>query len=460
MHHLIERIYELSPHFIKDVMTSVYGYVLYKQRYQGRFEEYIQEQIGYLSQPLENLINLQNERLQKIIRHAYENVPYYKDLFDRLKLKPGDIKNAEDLSKIPILEKDIIRKSPNSLVARNIDKREIVLQYTSGTTGTPLELYNTLDGLQYSHALEFFVRYIYGLTLKSKQASFIGRIVVPYSQTNPPFWHYNLILNQYLFSSYHMSDQYLLYYIDKLEDFHPDEIVGYPSSIYILAKFLVKNNIKSIRPKVVFGNSEPILAYQREVMEEAFHCPVREWYSSTEQAFFAYQCPYENYHIVHPYGIVEIVDSKDNDLNYDEIGDLVCTGLTNYAMPLIRYRIGDSASIGIVDCPCSNKSMVFKEILGRSDDILVTPDGKHIGRLDPVFKGLKGIKECQIIQKDIDKILLKIVKEESYSEKDTEILIASLVKRIGTTMKIQVEYTNEIPRGYNGKFRAVVSEIR
>lgn len=460
MHPLIEKVYELSPNFVKDVMTSAYGYLLYRQRYQDKFQQYLKEQIEYLSQPLENLIELQNVRLRKIVRHSYENVPYYKEVFDALKLKPEDIMTTEDLPKLPILEKDTVRKLPQSLLAKNIDSKEIILQYTSGTTGTPINVYNTLDGLQFSHALEFLVRYIYGITLKSSQASFIGRIIVPHYQTKPPFWHYNIFLNQYIFSSYHMSDQYLPYYIEKLEDYQPDEIVGYPSSIYILAKFIVKHNIRSIRPKVIFGNSEPILDHHREVMEEAFLCPIREWYSSTEQAFFGYQCPYENYHIVHPYGIVEIIDSNDNNLNYGEVGDLVCTGLTNYAMPLIRYRIGDSASTGKVDCPCGNKSMVFKEILGRSDDILVTPDGKSIGRLDPVFKGLKGIKECQIIQKEINRILLKIVKDESFSEKDTEILISSLVKRIGTTMKIQLEYIDEIPRGSNGKFRTVISEIK
>jgi phenylacetate-CoA ligase len=244
-----------------------------------------------------------------------------------------------------------------------------------------------------------------------------------------------------------------------MEEFTPEEIVGYPSSLYTLAQFITKHAITSIRPKVVLGNSEPMLAFQREVIREAFQCPVHEWYSSTEQAFFAYECPHHSYHIVHPYGIVEIVDSKGMPLEHDATGDIVCTGLTNYAMPLIRYHIGDSASIGTAECPCGNKSEVFKNILGRSDDLLITPDGRSIGRLDPVFKGLNGIKECQIIQKKRDRLLLKIVKDECFSAREETQVITSLQKRIGTAMDIHVEYVDTIPREANGKFRAVVSHL-
>jgi phenylacetate-CoA ligase len=459
MNILFEKFYDVAPNFIKDIMTSGYGYILYRDRYRGKFWEYLQEQMNYLSLPFEQLEKLQNDRLKLNIVHAYENVPYYRHIFESKKLKPADIQNVDDLTKLPILEKSTIREQPNSLLARNIKKSQRIIQHTSGTTGTPLDVYNSKDGLRYSHALEFFVRSLYGISLKSKQASFIGRIIVPHHQTKPPFWHYNFIINQYLFSSYHMNDEYLPYYIKKLEAFKPDEIVGYPSSLYTLARFICENNIKSIRPKVVFGNSEPLLDYQREEMSEAFQCPIREWYSSTENAFFAYECGQKNYHIVYPYGVVEILDDKDTPVKQGVVGNLVVTSLTNYAMPFIRYRIGDSASIGYADCPCGNKSAVFKEVIGRTDDILVTPDGRKIGRLDPVFKGLRGIKECQIVQKDIDRISLNVVKDSSYSEKDESMLRRALERRMGNGIVIDVCYLDRIPRGNNGKFRAVISEI-
>ena len=148
MHQLIEKFYEVSPGVIKDIMTSSYGYVLYRQRYTGKFDEYLREQLGFLTKPLEYLLNLQNERLRIIIRLAYEIVPHYRAVFDKIKLTPGDIKTADDLYKIPILEKDTVRKGLNSLVAGNISKKEMVLLHTSGTTGTPLNLYNSLGIFQ------------------------------------------------------------------------------------------------------------------------------------------------------------------------------------------------------------------------------------------------------------------------------------------------------------------------
>lgn len=460
MNKLFERLYELSPGFIKDTMVYGYGFILWRQRYTGKFHEYLSEQIDCLSRPREYLLDMQNRRLRLMIAHAYNNVPYYRELFNQMGLSPKDINKPDDLQRLPILEKSMLRERPDGLLAQNMSKSKYILQNTSGTTGTPLNLYNTLDGLRYSHALEFLVRHVYGVFLKSKQASLIGRIVIPYHQKQPPFWRFNPWLNQYLFSSYHMNEVNLPHYIDKLVEFQPEEIVGYPSSLYVLARFIVENNITTVRPKAVFGNSEPILAYQREVMEKAFQCPVREWYSSTEQAFFAFECPHGNYHIFHPYGVVEIVDDTGHVLRDGTPGQLICTGLTNYAMPLIRYRIGDSATVGSIECPCGNKGKVFTTIVGRTDDILVTPDGNYIGRLDPVFKGLNGIQECQIIQKAIDTFLVKLVKDLTFTKNDEKMLISSLIARIGSDNKIEIAYVDAIPREENGKFRAVISEIK
>jgi phenylacetate-CoA ligase len=453
-----EMIYNKSPVFFQNVMTSIYGFQLHLQRYGGKNKEYTAQLEKTNFENKENLQQLQNDNLGKLLKYSYQHTDYYKLLFDNLGLKPEDIREEKDLKKLPILTKDTLRKSPEAFIPRNIKKKELLKIFTSGTTGSPLTVYYNLQARRKYYAFFNRVRKWHGIQLGDTRATFYGRILIPQNQKGPPFWRYDISEKNYLFSSYHMSPENLLHYYNKLKVIQPKEIRGYPSSLNTLAQFITNNNLGGIKPKAVFTTAETLLEPVRSVIETAFQCKVVDTYGCTEMAFYITQCDRGTYHSHPEFGIVEVLD-KNGDSIWGEPGELVATGFINYAMPLIRYKIGDSIVMKKESCSCNRNIPVIEQIVGRTDDIIVTPEGRRIGRLDPIFKGGRGIKEAQIIQTKKDEIVMKVVKDDKYSSEDIKFLSEQLKNRVGESMRIQFDFVSEIPREKNGKFRSVVSHL-
>jgi phenylacetate-CoA ligase len=250
------------------------------------------------------------------------------------------------------------------------------------------------------------------------------------------------------------------YYYEKLVQLRLKEIIGYPSSLFAVAKYIVKNNLKSLRPRIVITTAETLLERQREVIELAFGCPVADQYGCTEMSLFVSQCEFGSYHIHPEHGFVEVIDSNGEPAQVGDSGEVVCTGFVNKAMPLIRYRLMDSASMSADSCECGRPFPVLKRIGGRLDDILMAPDGRPLGRLDPVFKGLKGIYETQIVQTDKYSMEIRMVTDPWFGENEMKEFIYELRKRIGYDMRVNVKKVYDIPKDSNGKFRTVVSMLK
>ena len=137
---------------------------------------------------------------------------------------------------------------------------------------------------------------------------------------------------------------------------------------------------------------------------------------------------------------------------------MVCTGLNNLAMPLIRYRTGDRVRLDAGACECRRPFPLVEEIEGRVEDYVVTPEGYLVGRLDHLFKGIAGVREAQIVQRDRSALIVRFVREEAYSERSEGPIREEARTRVGPLMRIVFEYPPRIERGAGGKFRFVVSE--
>ena len=220
------------------------------------------------------------------------------------------------------------------------------------------------------------------------------------------------------------------------------------------------NGITGIYPKAIITSSETLFDYQREIIEEVFNCHVYDQYGCAEQVVFISQCEKETYHIHPEFGIVEFLREDDSRANPGETARLICTGFTNMAMPLIRYDIGDSGIFSDEKCSCGRRFPVIEHLVGRTDDIIITRDGRQIGRLDPVFKGLQTIKEAQIVQEDFDKIILRIVPGSKFQKHEAEVIALELKKRLGSRTHIEIDIVSEIPRTAAGKFRSVISKVK
>lgn len=456
-----DHLYGASPVYLQNLLISVYGLYTYKRRYGGRHSEYLESLRESQWYPKNRLEELQFMNLSGVIRNAFETVPFYRETYRKHGVVPSSLQSLDDLRKLPTITKGDVKANPKSFVSDFSGGGRLVEIHTSGTTGSPLTIYLRSEALEKNYA--FFARSLEwaGVAPGQKSATFAGRVMMPAKQVDPPFWRKNWIMRTTLFSSYHISERNLPAYVDELKKIQPIFIDSYPSAIFSIGRFLLDRSIDvGIAPKAIITSSETLLDNQRETIEKAFHSRVFDQYGSAEMAGFINQCEKGSYHINPEYGIVEIIKEDGEPAKDGEPGELVCTGFVNSAMPLIRYKTGDSAIACEGICPCGRASPVVKSILGRTDDFIVTRDGRFIGRLDPVFKSLSsGIKEAQIIQEDYDLIVVKIVANKDFCSQDENVLAEELRRRIGPTISINVVQVNEIPRSNTGKFRSVVSRV-
>lgn len=450
---IFEYIYNKSPLFLQNLIISAYGISVYRSRYSGNHDLYFSQLMKeqYLSQ--EEIRENINKRLKNIIAYSYENVPYYKNLFNKHNLRPEDIKTTDDIFKIPILEKETVRTQPEELISKLYNKKKLLCINTSGTTGKTMKIYVDKDSRRYGYA--FYTRFKkWAKVGNGKNITFAGRVFIPPKQRHKIFWRYNAIMNNYLFSSYHISEENIPYYIAKMNMIEPEFIDSYPSSIYNIARFALQKGLHIHSPKAIITSSETLLDYQREIISKAFNAPIFDQYGSAEQVLFISQCEYGTYHIHPEFGLIEIIKNNDN-----EAGEVIATGFTNKAMPLIRYRIGDTAILGEDGCECKRNFSVIKKIIGRVDDMIITPEGNYVGRLDPIFKGLSTIKHAQIVQEKLDQIVVNIVPAEDYHNDDGQVVVKELKKRLGEKMHITINVVSDIPLTKAGKFRSVVSKV-
>lgn len=292
----------------------------------------------------EQIKELQELKLRKLIQHAYNHVAYFKNLFDASNLKPSDIQTVEDLQKLPLLDKSTVRQNLYfDLMSDNHDKRKILKIGTSGSTGEPFVCY----------ADKYQLEMRWAATLRSMEWTgyhFGDRQVRLWHQTIGMKWHQIIKeridswLNRRLFiPAFEMSEKNLKYYIKKIKKFDPVLIDGYAESFNFLAHYIKKYGLKGVQPKGIISSAQILPEQSRKIIEQEFNCKVFDKYGSREFSGIAYECEAHNgHHIVAENYIVEILKNR-RPAKPGEIGEVAITDLNNYCMPFIRYRIGDLA---------------------------------------------------------------------------------------------------------------------
>lgn len=465
MNPYLAAVYNACPAFVQNAILTGYSAILDRERYGGRFGEYaaLMEKSQWYRRG--EIVAYQEERLKEIMRHAYDTVPYYRSLFDDRGLKPDDVKTKVDLAKLPLLTKDDIRKNFKELVSSNFAPGKLKYGHTSGTTGSPLEVAYDASIIHATYAaLERQYRWA-GCRLEHGGGDRIavarGNVIVPPNRRQPPFWRYNRYHNQLLLSSFHMSRENLPHYLQEMKAYGAQVLDGYPSTLYVLAKHL-KNNNSHFPLKAVISSSETLYDFQRETIEQSFQCRVFDYYAVAERVAFATECEaHAGHHLAMEYGISEIVDGDGTSVPDGTPGRLVGTTLHNLGMPLIRYVTNDMTAIRPGDCPCGRGLQLMDDVTTKAEDTLTLKDGRLIppSVLTHPFKPLNSIEESQIIQKDYDRIVVKIVRRQDYTDGDTQHLVRELKSRVGEDARIEIEFVEKLPRTAAGKFRWVISEV-
>jgi len=455
-----EDIYFRSPILLQNMACSLYGAKLYRERYTLPWKKYYDDLMKTQFMTDEEINKMQIHLFKSILTHAIESVPYYQNNIKFRKSEIEMISSMDMLRELPILEKRVLREAPEILISKSYDIERLIKINTSGTTGTPLTIYISPDARKKNYAFFGRSKQWAGINGFEKSITFGGRTIVPAEQKKPPYWRRNLLFNNTIFSSYHLSENTVGDYIKAIRGIGPVFIDSYPSSISFVADHLIRSSGDGIDVKAIITSAETLLDHQREKIERAFGCKVYDQYGSAEQVVLVCQCEKGSYHVNSEYGYLEILDRNNHPVKPGELGEFVCTGFTNNAMPLIRYKIGDMGILSNKKCDCGRQLPVIERIYGRNDDVLVTPDGRYIGRLDPIFKGVENtIKESQIIQEKIDLIKVLIVRDKGYREKDGEFIIRELQKRMGPAVTCEIEHVDSIGRTKNGKYRAVICEV-
>lgn len=455
----LEEIYLHCPVILQNIILSMYGLKLNRIRHGILYKKCLEDIQGNLNFTQEKIDNYQLIMLKALLEDCFLHVPYYRDVFKKKGIGLGDFRCIDHIRKMPLLDKEILRKNASKFYNERFNKHRLHSIHTTGTTGTPLKILCDSAARQKNYAFYHRFLSLAGINYLGRKATLGGRIVVSPKQKKPPFWRINTVQKNLLFSSYHLTERNLEFYIKKLKDFKPDYIDAYPSSIYIIAKYIKENGIdgKGIT-KNITTSAETLFPEQRKIIEQAFGVKVFDQYGSAEMAVFVGQCKEGHYHIHSDYGIVEFINDDGKIADFGEEAEIVCTSFINPVMPLIRYRIGDRAKITNKKCRCGLNFPIIEALMGRKDDIIITPDGHKIGRLSPVIKGFP-VQETQYIQTEKESVTVKIVKAPEYTKHTENLILNELRKRLGNSIKINFEYCNSIPRGRGGKLKTVISKI-
>lgn len=411
----------------------------------------------------EQLRQHQWESVQRLLNHAFANVPYWQDTFKRLRLSVSDFKTLDDIRKLPIIDKTDIRSNKNQMIAINWYGKTWT-KSTGGSTGMPLELDYTPEsydwrvacskrGYSWANGCEDGERqaYIWGVGI-GKQ-SLLKRL--------KELLHH-LLLRQKYFNCFEFNIKQMALCLASLNSFKPEYIVGYTNPLYELSRFIQKTGKLSFTPRAVISAAEKLHPFQRETIQSAFQCPAFNTYGSREFMLIASECDkYEGLHVSMENLLVEIIKEDGTPAKQGETGDLVITDLHNYGMPFIRYRIGDMAVCSDKQCSCKRGLMMLADVVGRSLDIIRTPDGRKVpGEFFPhLMKEFKGVEKFQVIQGKLDHLEVRIIKNSKFSEAESQFMQNEIFKTMGQGIKIDYVFVDDIPLTKTGKFRVTISKL-
>jgi len=400
------------------------------------------------------LEELQAKKLRAIIKHAYENTEFYHRKFKDAGVRPDDIKTAEDLKKLPFTTKEELREhSTGSMLARGVDLKRCLITETSGSTGIPTKIVYDEAADDFSKAINLRSYTENGLCLRSKWAVFKDLHHFQKQQ-----WFQKLgIFSPLQLSVFDTTDKQ----VSILREFKPDVLDGYTSSIRLLAKAVEENGSEDIKPKAVFGTSEILDDEMRRYINSVFDVEMIDLFGCVELNRTAWECgEHVGYHIDIDAVIMEFV-REGEIVSAGERGEIVYTGLYNYAMPLIRYAIEDIGVPSSEQCPCGRGLPLMKLIEGRSDSFMQVPDGRIFSPIiwTVIMRRVPGIGQFKAIQERKDLIRILLVRDDKFTQRTIDQTEHDIREVMGEEVNVKVELVDEIPKEKSGKIRAAVSKV-
>lgn len=449
----LQAVYDRSPIFLQNLMCSVSGWQKYRERYGKVYHqtrEFLREFDGWTE---ERQITYQETELRRFLRFAYENSPFYRELYAGIDL--DSVQTVDDLKLLPIVDKEMLRANMDRIFT--VRNGKYVEYHTGGTTGKSLTVRMLPEDNEIRIAvLDHFKSRVGFESLQMRRATFNGQHIIPPGQKRPVYWRYNRPCKQMIYSSFDLTEEKIGYYVDHLNKFKPEAIDGFFTSICDVARYIERRGCKlSFRPLAVFPTSETVNAEGRALIEGVFGCRVYDQYASSEGAPFVTECPEQRLHVERNTGVIEIQPN----------GEILATSFTTRGTPLIRYAIGDvmKAEDPGFRCPCGLHGPVIKQILGRRLDFLYRSDGAKInaGNVSNLLKYLpNSVIRAQFRQERMDEteILLEMA-GGVLDETGREEILQKCRHTLGADMRVTIRVMDRIPREASGKYRMIVNTV-
>jgi phenylacetate-CoA ligase len=404
----------------------------------------------------EEIRALQNEKLRALVAHAYETVPLYREFMDEKKLTPHDIRTTDDLEKLPVIDKQVLkRNTPHKTVSDRYRVEDLLERHTSGSTGNPFLFYMSRQEKCLKRAevarvwrwggWDFGVRFVH---LFSK----------PNSMFRTDGWlrgMESLVMARKFLSVAHLDPRYL----DEIMAFRPRIIHGYGSAIYCLACFAKKRGI-CLNLKGVLTTADTLTKCYRKCIEKNFGTKVYDEYGGEDMSFMA-QCEHSDLYHVNAENVFIEVLKDGRRVAPGETGEVVVTDLNRRSMPMIRYAMHDVVTTSARRCPCGRGLPTMEGIEGRQGDVLVAPSGRIISTsmLDIPFYCFQEIKIHQVIHREPGVVSINLVPDEGFGPHVIDRLAEKMHALIGDEFDLRFQVVDDVERTVTGKCRPVIVEV-
>lgn len=453
----LNSLYKASPLFLKYGIAAGYSFLVAQKKYGTTFLYWTKKlkESQYYNQA--QLQEFQLELLNEFLVSATANSDFYSRFLLRCNVNPN-LFDLKELQNFPIINKMLVKENHSAILNKSSKTYKFS---SSGTTGTALHIYLDKDAYQREYAYRWHFFGMAGANRKDRFAYFVGNKLHPSDRGKPPFHLIDIYENSIYFSLFHMSDPNLDYYLKAFNNYGPSFIKGYPSGLFVFAKFIKEKGYKVHKPKAIFSSSETLHDFQRALIEDAFQCPVYQWYGQVETTVNIQECEHRRLHVKEEYGLLELINENGTVAEPGEVASAIGTGWGNKAFPLIRYNTGDNMILSVEkNCSCGRTGRIIEKIIGRDEDYIVSPEGVKIGRLDFIFKPIDTVAESQIVQESLDEITVKVVPLDNFSVKDEKLIIEMVKEYVGNTIQVNILIVSSIERSANGKIRYVISKVK
>ena len=408
----------------------------------------------------EKLEQYRLERLRNLLTKTGQHVPYYRDCFKRLGFNPQTIESLDELQKLPLLTKAIIRAEGDRMksdIATGLARFN-----TGGSSGEPLIFFIGNERVSHDVAAKWRATRWWNVDIGDPEIVVWGSPIELTSQDRVRQIR-DRLMRTHLLPAFEMNEANLDSFVETIRATRPAMLFGYPSSLSLIARHAEKRGkpMNDLGIKVTFVTSERLYDHQRDDIARIFGCPVANGYGGRDAGFIAHQCPQGGMHLTAEDIIVEIVDKDGQPVPKGQAGEVVVTHLATSEFPFIRYRTGDIAVLSTKSCACGRGLPMLEEIQGRTTDFIVAADGTIMHGLAVVYpiRDIPGIASFKVVQETLQRVVVQIVPENNCGQQVEALISEGIKARLGQGVEVEVLRVSEIPREKSGKFRYVQSLI-